>query len=376
MDKRLIENIREYYNQVEIPDISVGWSILESRKRQKRVVRKCVYAVSIIAAACLCIPLMVHNPDVVMHLSPDSKVIESSLYSDSIFGPELEIDKLLNLNGITYDELSFDSVSEDFVLGSEDSIYVKPVVCSKSRDNSEEYPLLFPDDYAYRKKKRISSVSFSFNGSSVDNQPVTMSPFQFLGWNNGAFVLNNTIPGEQYGVPGFLPNASMDAPDVLYSSDRFQNYNHHAPISYSLKIDYSLTGRLYLESGLSLTVLRSDVRRFTTSNDTRHQCVYTLGLPVGLKYNVYDGSWLNSYLSFGIKPEKVIFALCGDSRIHDKSLQFSSLVGAGIQLNISNTVSIYGEYDYAYYFTELNMPTSRSCSPFESSIQVGVKFHL
>ena len=123
-------------------------------------------------------------------------------------------------------------------------------------------------------------------------------------------------------------------PDDIYYHEDIYSANHHAPISMGLSVRLPLTDRLALTSGLVYTRLKSD---FTSS---RRHCEQRLSLyAVGgvqadfnVKATLKESSPDNSH---GIGKDRV---------------QFSGLVGPGLQLDVTREIGIYVEPTARYYF--------------------------
>lgn len=120
-----------------------------------------------------------------------------------------------------------------------------------------------------------------------------------------------------------------------------------------LSVRLPLIDRLALTSGLVYTRLKSD---FTSSRRHREQTLHYLGIPLGVTYNVWGYKRFNLYAIGGVQADVNVKATLKESgqanslSIGKDRVQFSALVGPGVQLDLSRDFGIYVEPTARYYF--------------------------
>ncbi len=181
------------------------------------------------------------------------------------------------------------------------------------------------------------------------------------------------------------------ASDAVYSSNGGKPYgtyfsedifsaNHHAPISMGLSVRLPLTDRLALTSGLVYTRLKSD---FTSSRRHREQTLHYLGIPLGVTYNVWGYKRFNLYAVGGVQADVNVKATLKESgqanslSIGKDRVQFSALVGPGVQLDLSRDFGIYVEPTARYYFNNgSNVANYYKDKPWNINFNAGLRLSL
>lgn len=128
---------------------------------------------------------------------------------------------------------------------------------------------------------------------------------------------------------------------------------HHAPLSLGLSVRIPVTSHFSLTSGLVYSRLKSD---FTSRSRHREQTLHYLGVPIGATYMFWTYRRLNIYAIGGMQADfNVKATLEENSRVNPISIskdrvQFSALVGPGLQLDVTKGFGIYVEPTVRYYF--------------------------
>ena len=128
---------------------------------------------------------------------------------------------------------------------------------------------------------------------------------------------------------------------------------HHAPYSLGMSVSVPLTDRLALTSGIVYTRLKSD---FSSGNGNREQTLHYLGIPLGVTYSVWQWRFVNLYAiggmqaDFNIKATLKEPARASDINIYKDRVQFSGMLGPGLQFNVTRDFGIYVEPTMRYYF--------------------------
>ena len=128
---------------------------------------------------------------------------------------------------------------------------------------------------------------------------------------------------------------------------------HHAPYSLGMSVSVPLTDRLALTSGIVYTRLKSD---FSSGNGNREQTLHYLGIPLGVTYSVWQWRFVNLYAIGGMQADFNIKATlkeptrASDINIDKDRVQFSGMLGPGLQFNVTRDFGIYVEPTARYYF--------------------------
>ncbi len=166
-------------------------------------------------------------------------------------------------------------------------------------------------------------------------------------------------------------------PYGTYFSEDIYSANHHAPISMGLSVRLPLTDRLALTSGLVYTRLKSD---FTSSRRYREQTLHYLGVPLGVTYNVWGYKRLSIYAVGGVQADFNVKATLKESgqanslSIGKDRVQFSGLVGPGLQLDVTREFGLYVEPTARYYFNNgSNVANYYKDKPWNINFNAGLR---
>ena len=167
------------------------------------------------------------------------------------------------------------------------------------------------------------------------------------------------------------------------------SFIHKMPVSVGVSVDYQLSKRLSLSSGLSFTYLESEIKQPSVSFSTYKQEVYYLGIPLGVSCKFVGGSLFDLYVIGGIQAEYAVSinglsereGALGTSRsavsLDCNRFQFSVNAAIGAALKLSPTISLYAEPGVSYYFTNHNKPiTYRTEKPLQFSLRTGLRITL
>lgn len=175
------------------------------------------------------------------------------------------------------------------------------------------------------------------------------------GYSGG--VADPSIPG--YGLYDSIPHGSGDDaamnPGRQYAPLKANNNHatHHAPYSLGMSVSVPLTDRLALTSGIVYTRLKSD---FPSGKGNREQMLHYLGVPLSATYSLWRWRFVNLYAIGGMQADFNIKAtlkdptLASDISITKDRVQFSGMLGPGLQFNVSRGFGIYVEPTARYYF--------------------------
>ena len=100
------------------------------------------------------------------------------------------------------------------------------------------------------------------------------------------------------------------------------DYEHHQPVSFGLSVRKSLPKGFSVETGLTYTLLSSDIKR---QGDTKMQSqkLHYIGIPVRGNWNFLEKKYFTLYVSAGGMVEKCVYGKLADDKVNVKPLQFS-----------------------------------------------------
>ena len=166
------------------------------------------------------------------------------------------------------------------------------------------------------------------------------------------------------------------------------NIKHHFPITFGFSLRKDLSNSFSLETGLTYTLLSSDLRAGNDIYYSQEQKLHYLGIPLKAGWYFVKKKRVSLYLSAGGAIEKCVksqlkthyemqneLSFVGDDHLDVKKLQWSVLASLGAQFNITDHFGIYAEPGVIYYFDDgTNISTIRKEKPFNVNLQIGLRF--
>ena len=185
-----------------------------------------------------------------------------------------------------------------------------------------------------------------------------------LGKNGGTIVTDYIKFGETSSFTNMYT-----LPDVVSK--------HKLPVRFGLSLQYQLSNRIALHSGISYTYLESEFITPITNSNNYIQKLRYLGIPVGASWNIWSTGNLNVYLAGTALLEKCIDAHVSDGDIDQRPWQFSLNAAAGAEYNITRQFGLYLEPALGYYFNDgTSLQHYYKEHPLAPSIQFGLRLHL
>lgn len=120
-----------------------------------------------------------------------------------------------------------------------------------------------------------------------------------------------------------------------------------------MSVSVPLTDRLALTSGIVYTRLKSD---FSSGAGNQEQILHYLGVPLGATYSLWTWRFVNLYAIGGMQADFNIKATLKDPtqasniKMTKDRVQFSGMLGPGLQFNVTRDFGIYVEPTARYYF--------------------------
>lgn len=148
-------------------------------------------------------------------------------------------------------------------------------------------------------------------------------------------------------------------------------YRHYMPVSFAASLNWEVSERWNIGTGLRYSYLRSDILQ---NKYASKQKIHYLGIPLKASYSFWDSRFINAYVSAGALFEMPLAAHIDGKKI-DAPYQWSAGAGIGMQFEITRKLSLYVEPDLYYYFdTGCDIRTIRTDKPFSVTIPVGIRF--
>ena len=212
------------------------------------------------------------------------------------------------------------------------------------------------------------------------------------GWMTGLAVANAGLSAGNVSGAGFGGGAALMGPQsdfasvpagaevvflggTPYLSDRKQaySYRHRPPLSFGLYAGKRVAPRVRLETGLTYTLLLSDVTADTGAE--MGQSLHFLGIPLRAGWHFWEGKHFGAYAGGGVMAEKCVWGTLGGKKLTVKEWQYSVFAAPGIEFAPAGRFSLYLEPGAAYYFGNGSaVRTLRRDSPLDFTLQLGFRF--
>ena len=166
--------------------------------------------------------------------------------------------------------------------------------------------------------------------------------------------------------------------------------HHHQPIKAGLTVQYNLTDRVGIETGLMYTALASDimVSQGKNASSGRREMHY-IGIPLNVKFSLWSWKAVDLYLSAGAMGEKCVSNRFETKHVADglpldeystqkeRPFQWSVNAAGGLQIKPLPGIGIFVEPGVSYYFNNGTSPsTIYKDRPCNFNLNVGVRWIL
>lgn len=222
---------------------------------------------------------------------------------------------------------------------------------------------------------------------------------------NTFYSASNTFQGfstlRAHGERMLADNLAMNSVDnneMAYTQVLFHNrdrasetrVNHRMPVTVGVTLSYDFSERWSLETGLTYTLLSSELHTGVQSYIEEEQKLHYIGIPLKVKHTFWKNNWLTVYAIAGGAVEKCVSGTLetlyvtgsSDRKVEHSSLdinalQWSAHVAAGGQFNLTRNLGLYVEPGLAYYFDDgTGIETFRKEYPCNFNLQLGLRFTL
>ncbi|MFR8835883.1 hypothetical protein [Bacteroides nordii] len=187
-------------------------------------------------------------------------------------------------------------------------------------------------------------------------------------------LVSNSAEGEIIRIPDNQMVVFKEGVPYLKRMDEIVDIKHHQPISFGLSVRKGLAKGFSVETGLTYTLLSSDVE-MSGGNAMIDQKLHYIGIPVRANWNFFDKDRFTLYVAAGGMIEKCVYGKLGSEKQTVKPVQLSVAGAVGAQFNATKHVGIYVEPGVAYFFDDgSNVQTIRKETPCNFNIQAGIRF--
>ena len=187
-------------------------------------------------------------------------------------------------------------------------------------------------------------------------------------------LVSNAAEGEIIRIPDNQMVVFKEGVPYLKRMDEIVDIKHHQPISFGLSVRKGLAKGFSVETGLTYTLLSSDVE-MSGGNAMVDQKLHYIGIPVRANWNFFDKDRFTLYVAAGGMIEKCVYGKLGSEKQTVKPVQLSVAGAVGAQFNATKHVGIYVEPGVAYFFDDgSNVQTIRKETPCNFNIQAGIRF--
>lgn len=156
----------------------------------------------------------------------------------------------------------------------------------------------------------------------------------------------------------------------LYEGHDLSGYvsEHDLPIRFGLSLNYQLSPRLTLLSGISYTFLHSEFKMPLNEDAALDQKLHYFGIPLGLCCQLWSNRHFQIYVSGCAMLEKCL---------NDKPWQWSIDVAAGAEYMFTPRWGVYIEPSFGYYFND-GCPIEHyyKAHPWTPALELGLRLHL
>lgn len=206
-----------------------------------------------------------------------------------------------------------------------------------------------------------------------------------------SFLAEEISLGKDDVVPLLVKYPHEGIVDANKQSTVHTEAKHRQPVTMGASIKYNLDEKWSLTSGLTYTILSSQLRSGSHSHYySSEQTLHNIGIPLSINYNLWKVRNVSIYVSGGGMVEKNVSGkLSTDYVVNDKlesiekdnisidRLQWSINTSVGVEYNLFSKIGLYAEPGVIYYFKNgSEVETIYKEKPVNVNLRVGLRFSL
>jgi hypothetical protein len=210
--------------------------------------------------------------------------------------------------------------------------------------------------------------------------------FSFGSYDMDNAIYDSPVPGGEFNNGDGLGSGGNY---MVLSPGDYTDIEHRLPVSLSLMADFKVGKNVNLETGLSYTYLFS---RFSRNDHLVYRGTlkqHYIGIPLNLRYSMWqDGAW-NIYLLGGGSIEKGLRAVYEQeivqnggvvqhTNVHSRigGFQLSAQGGAGFSYQLHDNLNLFGEPRLIYYFRNNQPMSARTENPLIFGLNIGIRIQF
>lgn len=247
---------------------------------------------------------------------------------------------------------------------------------------STEYPEVYADGRRYASRNRVSADLF------YSNAPGTSG-----GGTGLASLLSSPVPLGREQVGSLLSMSDPAGVGLFSNGDEIETkVRHRQPVRAGISVRYGLTRRWSLETGITYTMLSSDIEAGSgTRTYVADLSLHYIGIPLQVNFDVFARKRWSLYLTAGGMVEKCVAGnekvksvtagvhetVSSKNNVTVKPLQWSVGAAAGAEFDFTPAVGIYVEPGVQYSFHNSGpYRTVWQDRPVNFSLEVGLRFNF
>lgn len=270
---------------------------------------------------------------------------------------------------------------------SDEGIDKEPVTSIDNSDEAmswEEYLRTEPQEKR-RADRRGLSIGLGAAGAGSSSSMDKFEPRAVMG--------SNPLEGEA-GTVGWADDRILtSAGTIVFNQPEVNDsYTHKMPVKLGLTARYAFTNLLGIETGLTYSLLQSDIKRGSESTtgawSNSEQTLHYLGVPLNLTFDFLNTRYVNIYaaaggmMEFGVKGSIKTTDHLNNSMtsthqnaITPKGLLWSVNATAGVQVNVLPSLGIYVEPGMSHHFKNDRQPrSSYTDKPTNFALGFGLRY--
>ena len=199
----------------------------------------------------------------------------------------------------------------------------------------------------------------------------------------GSTTVQPMLMSMAYASPAaasYMRNGARMAP--MYLTNYEEEADHRLPLAFGLNVRLPMTDRLWVESGLSYSIVSSTfTHRLNAITTTDEQRLYYVGIPVNVGYNIWQTGRLKTYVSGGVQGDVCVKSTMdsqtGKGAFDRDRMQFSFTLSAGVEYELLPHSSLYFQPGFSYYPDNgSRLQNIFKEKPLLPSLQFGVRYSL
>ena len=217
----------------------------------------------------------------------------------------------------------------------------------------EQSKIVFPQQTQIRELGQKIAKCKEHRGRGTTFSLYASNGFGDLSNRNG--VLMSPQMQANYDYDNRMGVSSTRSGGPVYLANYEERQKYYQPVSFGLTVNFPISSRVFLSSGVVYTRLSSDFTNRTNNLEyQKHQTLHYVGIPLNVQYHVWKWRSLNVYATAGGQADMNVKAhLESDGLEKDMEkdrMQWSVNGAMGVQYNLIPQLGLYAEPGIKYYF--------------------------